>query len=109
MYASAASLERTQLTYQHHSVLIDQLKNHAPDWKFIAQHLGFTPPQLKLIETAPLLLFNAPTSWLSEMLAQWLQSAPGDSRVSTGYANLATLKDALRKAGLGATADALHI
>ena len=109
MYVSAASTENMPLTNHHHSVLIDQLKNHAPDWKFIGQHLGFTQPQLKIIETTPLLLLTAPTSWLSEMLTQWLQSAPGDSRGSTGYANLATLRDALRKAGLGATADALHI
>lgn len=109
MYSSAASLEHMPLTDQHHSVLIDQLKKHAPDWKGIGQHLGFTQPQLKIIETTPLLLFNAPTSWLSEMLAQWLQSAPGDSRGSTGYANLATLRDALRKASFGTTAHALHI
>ena len=104
-----ALLENPPLSEIHYSVLFDQLKKHAADWKLIGPHLGFTQSHLKIIEATPLLLPNAPISWLSQMLAQWLQSAPGDSRGSTGYANLASLRDALRKAGFGATADALHI
>ena len=95
-----------QLTDQHYFILFDQLKNHASHWRLIGAYLGFTQGQLDGIQA---MQPNAPTSWLSQMLAQWLQSAPGDSRGSSGYANLASLKDALRKVGLGTTADALYI
>ena len=71
--------------------------------------LGFLPTELDNIQHRPLLLSNAPTSWLSAMLSKWLQWAPGDIRGSTSFATLEGLKDALRKAGLGAAAHDLNI
>ena len=43
-----------------------------------------------------MLLSDAPNSFLSQMLAAWLQWAPGDDRGSTCYATLEALKFALK-------------
>ena len=111
-HSLAASLEcrqLTQLTDDHHSVLIKQLKNQSAKWKIIGLFLGFHKGELDNIESRPLLLFTAPTSWLDEMLSEWLQWAPGDGRGSTSYATLESLKTALCEADLGAVADTLHV
>ena len=49
---------------------------------------------------------NSPVSWLSAMLSQWLQWAPGDSQGSTSFATLEDLKAALNQ---GATAHDLGV
>ena len=72
-------------------------------------YLGVRSGELDNIQNNPSLFSKAPTSWLSAMLAQWLQWAPGDSRGSTSFATLETLKAALNQAGLGATAHDLKI
>ena len=94
----------TKLTDDHHSVLLRHLTNHAAAWRVIGTHLGFHPGELANIEASPNLTQRAPVSWLSAMLAQWLQWAPGDSRGSPSFATLEDLKSALNQAGLGATA-----
>ena len=48
-----------------------------------------------------MLLMQAPESFLSEMLSQWLQWAPGDGRGSTGFATRESLRAALLRANLG--------
>ena len=59
-------------------------------------HLGFLPGEiyrtLKLVQTS--FIQGAPVSWLSAVLAQWLQR--------TSSATLEDLKTALGKAGLAA-------
>ena len=67
-------------------------------------YLGFRHGELDNIEARPILLQDAPTSWLSAMLAEWLQWAPRDMRGSTSFATVENLKIALKQAGLGATA-----
>ena len=94
----------SRLTEEHHSVLLKQLTKHSSDWKEIGIHLGFNQAELSNIQDRPLLLSKAPTTWLSAMLVEWLQWAPGDSRGSTSFATLEGLKAALREGGLGATA-----
>ena len=98
-----------RLTDDHHAVLLKQLTKHSADWKMIGLYLGFTSGELKDIEARPFLQPGAPTSWLSAMLAQWLQWAPGDSRGSTSFATLKALKTALSEAYLGATAHDLGV
>ena len=49
----------------------------------------------------PFLMQLAPNSWLGEMLAQWLEWAPGDGRGSVGFATKEVLRVALLKANLG--------
>ena len=99
----------TRLAEDHHAVLFKQLQRYAAKWKEIGISLGFFPGELNNIQAKALLLENSPTSWLSELLAQWLQWAPGDSRGSNKFATLEELKSALRKTGLGATAHDLGI
>ena len=94
----------TRLSDNHHSSLLQQLTNHAAIWREIGTHLGFHPGELANIETCPNLMQSAPVSWLSAMLSQWLQWAPGDSQRSTNFATLEDLKIALNQTGLGVTA-----
>ena len=79
---------------------MSRLKDHASEWKFMGCYLGFSQGQLKNIEGNPTLLANAPASFLSKLLTQWLQQ---------GNAALQDLKHALKLAGLGATANEIVI
>ena len=106
---AATSVRTTELSEDHHSVLFKQLTNHSSKWRDIGLHLGFKSAELDVIQAKPLLLDSAPNSWLSKLLAEWLQWAPGDSRGSTSSATLEGIKNALREAGLGAKADDLRI
>ena len=92
----------TRLTDHHYASLLQQLSVHALKWREIGTYLGFRPGELDNICGHSLLL--SPTDWLRQMLAQWLQWAPGDSRGSTSFATLEALKIAFNQAGLGATA-----
>ena len=93
----------------HHSVLFKQLYKYAAKWKEIAIYLGFKPGEYDNIQASPLNLNGAPKSWLSAMLAEWLEWAPGDERGSKNYATLSGLKSAVREAGLGRTAEELTL
>ena len=94
----------TRLTNIDIASLLQQLSSNAAKWRGIGIYLGFRANELDTIQSKPALFTEAPVSWLEEMLAQWLQWAPGDSRGSTNFATLEDLKTALNKAGLGATA-----
>ena len=87
--------------------LLSQLEHHAAEWRDVGTHLGFIPGELDIIQGNPILLQGAPVSWLSAMLKEWLQWAPGDKRGSKNYATVNSLKSALREANLGKTADEL--
>ena len=106
---TSSKTQHTQLTEHHQSVLLKQLTKHSAKWKEIGSHLGFFSTELDGIQAKPLLLIDAPNSWLSEVLSEWLQWAPGDSRGSTSFATLEGLKAALREAGLGVTAHDLSV
>ena len=93
----------------HHALLFTQLKKHAAEWRDIGTHLGFSQGELTNIESAPKHFTGAPKSWLSAMLAEWLEWAPGDERGSINYATLSGLKGAVREAGLGRTAEELTL
>ena len=93
----------------HHALLLTQLKEHAAEWRDIGTYLGFSQGELRNIQAAPLDLNGAPKSWLSAMLAEWLEWAPGDERGSKNYATLSGLKRAVREAGLGRTAEELTL
>ena len=86
-----------------------KLNEHASKWREIGTYLGFRPGELDVIQSKPLLLTGAPGSWLSQLLSDWFQWAPGDGRGSTAYATLSALKTAVDRAGLGRTAAELTI
>ena len=102
---------KERLNKCHCSFLIDQLstKNCEAKWRKIGTHLKFLQKELDIIQANPLLLNDAPTSWLSVMLSDWIEWAPGDSRGSTSYANLEDLKSAVSKAGFGVVAEELSL
>ena len=99
----------TRLTEIHYASLLQQLSQHAAKWRELGTYLGFKPGELDNIQDRPSLFSKGPTSWLSVLLSEWLQWAPGDGRQSTSFATLEGLKAALGRAGLGAAAHDLNI
>ena len=95
------------LSEDDHKGLYEKLSKHSAKWREIGIYLGFLPSELDIIKARPLLLPNAPRSWLDAMLAEWLQWAPGDNRGSTSSATLTSLRQALIKAGFHQTAQSL--
>ena len=67
-------------------------------------HLGFRQGELDNIQGKLMLLNEGPKALLREMLREWLEWAPGDSRGSSSYASMECLKCALDKSGLARTA-----
>lgn len=100
---------QVRLTDSNYATLLQQLEKHASKFREIGTALGFTQGELDNIQSAPRLQANSPKSWLGDMLSQWLEWAPGDGRGSKGFATLEGLRDALRRANLGATAHDLHL
>ena len=93
----------------HHTTLISQLGEHAAKWKVIGTYLGFRQGELEIIEGSPLLLTQAPLSYLNKLLSTWYRWAPGDGRGSKDFATLEALKDAVSQAGLGKVAHELTV
>jgi hypothetical protein len=81
-----------------------QLNDHASKWREIGTHLGFRQGELDNIQGKPSLFTEGPKAWLREMLREWLEWAPGDSRGSSSSASIECLKCALDKSGLAQTA-----
>ena len=98
---------KVKLDKCHCSSLISHLSNCAAKWREIGTHLEFQQGELNNIQAKPLLLSGAPQSWLSELLSEWMEWAPGDSRGSTKYSTLEDLKSAVSKAGFGVVAAGL--
>ena len=88
--------------------ILEVLHSYSHKWSEIGLRLGFIDPQLSTIQAAPSLFHNAPSSYLREMLTQWLQWAPGDAAGHESYATLESLQRAVSKAGLGVTAQDLQ-
>ena len=82
--------------------LMEKLAPHAAKWSLLGIALGFKPSELDLIAAKPRLFYGAPTTYLTEMLYEWVQWSP--ETVNTKYATITDLKLALRSqlVGLGA-------
>ena len=105
--SAVANSDIKRLTESDIPYLLGELDKHANKWRDIGLHLGFQQNELDNIQDQPVLFMHAPQSWQRAMLSEWLQWAPNDSRGSSSFATLQTLKDALNKSGLGATASTL--
>ena len=103
----SATIREHYLTQEDLSGILPTLTKHAAKWREIGDGLKFAEHELDNIHNMPLLLNGAPASWLRTMLSKWLQWTPGDNRGSTSFATPKALTAALRKAGLGATANDL--
>ena len=81
--------------------LMEKLAPHAAKWSLLGIALGFKPNELDLIAAKPRLFYGAPTTYLAEMLCEWVQWSPETD--NTKYATIADLKQALRSqlVGLG--------
>ena len=95
------------LTEQHLPDIFSVLKKDASQWRTIGMYLGFRRGELQNIASKPYLFCGAPESYLSDMLSEWLEWAPGDSRGSTQFATLQMLESALCKSGLEVSASVL--
>ena len=80
------------------SFLIQQLSDCAAKWREIGTHLKFQQKKLDIIQAKPYLQSGDPRSWLSELISEWMERAPG------GSASLEDLKSAVSKAGFGVIA-----
>ena len=80
------------------SFLIQQLSDCAAKWREIGTHLKFQQKKLDIIQAKPYLQSDAPRSWLSALISEWMERAPG------GSASLKDLKSAVSKAGFGVIA-----
>ena len=105
--SSIMNCTHSELSEQTHARLYQELASHSSTWKEIGTYLGFHQSELDEIQARPLLLNTAPKSWLSAMLAEWLQWEPGDERGSTKTASKEELRGALDKAGLATTASSI--
>ena len=103
-----ALLEARISSERDFSTVLEKLRPHSSKWRDIGVGLGFTPSELDTIEAAPRHHPTAPKSFLSAMLSDWLEWAPGDARGSMAYANRDSLINAVDKAGLGRTAQELY-
>ena len=99
----------TRLSEGNHVKLIGQLKLHAAKWREIGTYLGFHQGELDSIESSPMLITQAPSSYLNKLLSTWYQWAPGDGRGSKDFATLEALKHAVSQAGFGKTATDLTV
>ena len=85
----------------------DILRKRSDKWWDIGVWLGFTTPELDSIRGNPLNLSGGSHTWQDRMLSDWFEWAPKDARGSISYATLHSLRTAVDKAGLGATAEDL--
>ena len=106
---TASTSAAIQLSKQDLTSVTEKLAPYSYKWRKIGEGLCFTADELNNIEAKPNLNTEAPSSYLSAMLSDWWHWAPGDSRGSTSYATLESLRAAVDKAGLGRTAQSLDL
>lgn len=102
--ADIVALADTKLSQHDLPQIYEKLRPYSSKWRRIGQDLGFTDDELSSIESAPLLLADAPYSWLHSMLSSWLLWVPGDARGSRKCASMKSLRRAVDRAGLGLVA-----
>lgn len=49
------------------------LHDFSPEWNAVGMELGFTQPELTLIQNTPSLFMTAPVSYMQKLLNQWVQ------------------------------------
>ena len=99
--------EDVVLDDSHFSDIYSQLKKCSVKWKEIGIYLGFSPGELDTIGANQ----NAEgvQGYLHIMLSKWFEWAPGDHRGSKQVATLGVLKEAVRRAEYGRTANSLSV
>ena len=93
----ADSTSATRLNDDDHYSIYNKLKGKAAKWRVIGKELGFKG-EMDNIQSQSALFMRGSEGFLSEMLSQWLQWAPGDGRGSKGFATRESLDTAILKA-----------
>lgn len=70
--AVASAAERT-LTENDVFALLNLMRNFSDKWYDIGIGLGFAPSELNQIRSKPSLFMEAPVSFLTQLLSQWVQ------------------------------------
>ena len=81
MYPSSTvsrGIDEQVLTERDIAILINLIHSFSNKWNEIGLGLGFTPSELKQIDSKYLLLAGSPTSYLTELLCQWVQWPTAD-------------------------------
>ena len=88
--------------------LLELIHTFSSKWYLIGFCLGFLQPELETIQSMPHLYMLAPTSFLTELLSQWIQWPTQDHPTEPTLGALCT---ALRSSlvGLGRLADKVEI
>ena len=88
------SRSTTRLSDHDIAAIYDKLKNYSYKWREIGRSLGFAHHELATIEANQPHQNDATYNYMSAMLAEWQQWAPGDSRGTTSHATLESLRRA---------------
>ena len=99
--------EDVVLDDSHFSDIYSQLKKCSVKWKEIGTYLGFSQGELDNIGAT--LNTEGVQGYLRTMLSKWFEWAPGDHRGSKQVATLGSLKEAVRRAEYGRTANSLQL
>ena len=89
--------------------MCQQLRPCAAKWKEIAQGLLFLPGEIDNIQANQMNHTNAPMSYMSAVLNEWMNRCPGDARGSTDVATLEELASAVSSAKYGRIAYTLNL
>lgn len=99
---TASSSADQKLTRDDLSMIEKLLENHSTKWRDIGNSLGFPPDELDSISARPSLLQSAPSSYLQELLKQWLE---WPTKYHPNPPTLEVLRAALEKEGLSKIAE----
>ena len=101
------SCSETRLTQKDIVHLMELLQSHSYQWMMIGLSLGFLDPELTTILSKLRLLVGAPSSYLQELLSQWVQWPTASHRTKPTLESLcAALRSSL--VGLGSLADKVN-
>ena len=101
------SATQTRLTQKDLVNVLKLLQSHSYQWKLIGLSLGFIDPELTTISNMHRLFMGAPTSYLQELLSQWVQWPTASHPTKpTLEALCAALRSSL--VGLGSLADKVN-
>ena len=97
-----------KLTEKDIATLLELIHTFSSKWDMIGTLLGFAPSELEKIKNMPSLFMSAPTSWLKELLSQWVQWPTLSHPTKPTLRALCTsLRSSL--VGLGSLADKMEI
>ena len=104
---NSATQTRLIMTQRDLVNLLKLLQSHSYQWKMIGLSLGFIDPELTTISNMHRLFMGAPTSFLQELLSQWVQWPTASHPTKpTLEALCAALQSSL--VGLGSLADKVN-